>query len=214
MTKNPIQVAKELSGLKGEDLAERIGISASYLSRLGSNSRSIKTQMLDKIAEALGMTTTEFYGYLEDSKSSETRPAIPSKARALSLLQPAQVPLYGDLNGVGDYIEAPQEHLDMIAGPQHLTETQGAYALRMPGTSMEPRYHEGETLFVAPHTARPGQYVVIQYDLETGEFIWRVARYEKVSGSNRIFSRYNGDDLTIPNERIRAIHEIVATGNW
>ncbi len=151
------------------------------------------------------------------SEGTKAHSPISNKARIKSLLQPDQIPLYGDLDGFGDYIAAPQNHIDMIEGPRHLVETLGAYALRMPGTSMEPRYHEGETLFVVPRTARPGQYVVVQYLQETDEFeqaIWQVARYEKVTGANRVFSRYNGPDLVIPNEKIRAIHEIIATGGW
>jgi phage repressor protein C with HTH and peptisase S24 domain len=214
MTKNPVKVAKELSGLKGEQLAERIGISAGYLSRLGSSKRAIKTDLIDKLAEVSGLTTADFYLHLSDEENAPKPTKLSDSAKVAALLQPATIPLFGDLNGMVDYIEAPIDHLDMIEAPRRLTETEGAYAIRMPGTSMEPRYHEGETLFVAPHTARPGEYVVIQHSLETGEPVWQVARYERVAGASRVFSRYNGSDLTIPNERIRAIHKIIATGEW
>ncbi|WP_208996488.1 helix-turn-helix domain-containing protein [Pseudovibrio ascidiaceicola] len=214
MTKNPVKVAKELSGLTGEQLAEKIGISASYLSRLGSKGRSIKTDLIDKLAEAVGMSTAEFYGQISNDSSSPERPAFSEKAQVASLLEPAQLPLLGDLNGIGDYLPSRPDRIDTIEGPQRLLGIPGAYALRMPGTSMEPRYHEGETLFVNPRTAKPGQYVVIQYTLESGETVWQVARYERVSGSSRVFSRCNGTDLAIPNKQIIAIHEIIATGNW
>ncbi len=214
MTKNPIKAAKKISGLTGEQLAEKIGISASYLSRLGSKDRPVKTDLIDKLAEAVGMSSAEFYGVMAGESVPPERTANPGKARVAGILEPEQLPLLGDLNGIGDYLPSPPDHIDTIEGPQRLLGVPGAYALRMPGTSMEPRYHEGETLFVNPRTAKPGQYTVIQYVMETGEAVWQVARYERVAGNSRIFSRCNGADLTIPNDRIYAIHEIIATGNW
>lgn len=236
MTKNPIKVAKDLSGLTGEQLAEKIGISASYLSRLGSKNRSVKTDLLDKLAEVVGMSSAEFYSRLADNaepmqgrdlpelkdrlkfarkkagfaSAIEAAQALDLKApiythhengtrgtsldmidlyarffgvspewlqhggptpdlekwsgghlikkRALSLLKPAQLPLFGGMNGIEDFIEAPETHLDLIDAPQSLFDKPGAYALRMPGTAMEPRYHEGETLIIIPELPRPGGY--------------------------------------------------------
>ncbi len=64
MHKSPIKLAKELSGLTGERLAEELGISPAHLSRMGSNKRRITTDHIERLARVCGKSTEEFYKLL------------------------------------------------------------------------------------------------------------------------------------------------------
>ncbi|WP_139052125.1 helix-turn-helix domain-containing protein [Roseibium sp. TrichSKD4] len=64
MPKSPISLAKSLTGLTGEKLAEKLGVSATHLSRMGSNKRRITTEHIEKLAEISGKSVDEFYSLL------------------------------------------------------------------------------------------------------------------------------------------------------
>lgn len=64
MDKSPIRLAKQLSGLTGERLAEELGISAAHLSRMGNKKRRITTEIIDKLAAICGKSSDEFYQLL------------------------------------------------------------------------------------------------------------------------------------------------------
>lgn len=69
MNKSPIQLAKQLSGLTGEKLAEHLGVSPAHLSRMGSKKRRITTHHIEKLAAICGKTTEEFYQLLGTNPS-------------------------------------------------------------------------------------------------------------------------------------------------
>lgn len=64
MTRGPVQLAKELTGLTGEKLAEKMQISPAHLSRLARNRRTINSKHIEKLAEICGRTPEEFYRLL------------------------------------------------------------------------------------------------------------------------------------------------------
>lgn len=140
------------------------------------------------------------------------------RKRAAHALPPATMPLFASLTpGSDDYMDAPESYIDLIAAPPQLENTQNCYALRMPGPSMEPRYFEGETLYISPDIPRPGACALIQSIIFEGDeekLIWQVGRYERADGKTRIFSRFNDDDLVIKNAAIKAMHKIVACVDW
>jgi transcriptional regulator with XRE-family HTH domain len=61
MSKTPVNIALILSGLKGEDLADRMGISAPHLSRLKTGKSPTTNIHVQKLAEICGVTEQEFY---------------------------------------------------------------------------------------------------------------------------------------------------------
>lgn len=69
MNKSPIKLAKKLSGLTGEKLAEHLDISPAHLSRMGSKKRRITTEHIEKLAAICGKSTDEFYQLLGASPS-------------------------------------------------------------------------------------------------------------------------------------------------
>lgn len=53
---NPVKVWREHSGLTQQELAQRAGISAAYLSQIESGTRSGSTAVLQALAQALDLT--------------------------------------------------------------------------------------------------------------------------------------------------------------
>jgi transcriptional regulator with XRE-family HTH domain len=57
-----IKMLRERINMNGKDLAEKIGLSQSQMSRLEKGQRRIDTKILDKVADALGVKPSHFFG--------------------------------------------------------------------------------------------------------------------------------------------------------
>ncbi|WP_159437987.1 XRE family transcriptional regulator [Pseudovibrio ascidiaceicola] len=218
--KDRLKTAREKAGFaSAADAADALGIKIPTYTHHENGTRKPKTDAIERYARFFGVAAT-WLMFGKNETPAEVEPASnPIRKRQVAkLLSPFTVPVYGSISGGDeDYLEATSEALDHIAAPNSLMDVEGAFALYMPGTAMEPRYHEGETLFVNPKKLpRPGEYAAIMHSDQTptGSPIWQVGRYERVDAGNRVFSRYNGQELRIPTDKIRAIHKIVATGEW
>lgn len=100
--------------------------------------------------------------------------------------------------------------------PPMLEGVEGAYAVRVYGTSMEPRYFAGETVWINPREpVRSGDDVVVQLatddESERESYIKRfVSKSAKVT---RLY-QYNPDEnetneLEYPSDRVLSVHKIV-----
>lgn len=99
--------------------------------------------------------------------------------------------------------------------PPSLEGVEGAYAVRVYGTSMEPRYEAGETVWLNPHEpVRAGDDVVVQLIGEDDERESYIKRF--VSQSSRVTKlfQWNPDegesqDLEFDSSRVFSIHKVV-----
>lgn len=140
----------------------------------------------------------------------ETRPAM------VALPQGRDLPVLGAARG-GEraYFLSNGDLFEMTERPASLSGIDGAYAVYMVGESMEPRYHNGEVLYV--HPFRPperGKYVVVQLGPESGasDMEYLVKRYLGRAGGELVLEQYNPrGELRFPLTRVRAIHRIVGT---
>ena len=64
MGKTPVKLASDLTGLKGEELAERLGVSAPHVSRLKTGKSPTTTDHIKKLAEICNVSEQEFYSLL------------------------------------------------------------------------------------------------------------------------------------------------------
>jgi phage repressor protein C with HTH and peptisase S24 domain len=108
---------------------------------------------------------------------------------------------------------------DWLLRPAVLIGVNEAYAVVAAGTSMEPRYFDGEVVFVHPgRRVAPGlhTFVVVQfYPQEEGEAPKAVIKkYERQSGGELILSQYNPpQELRFAIETVKSIHLIVNPGD-
>ncbi|KZK85738.1 MULTISPECIES: XRE family transcriptional regulator [unclassified Pseudovibrio] len=219
--KDRLKSAREKAGFSSAaDAAEALGIKTPTYTHHENGTRKPKSNAIERYARFFGVDATWlFFGKGEGARAQqESRPLI-DKQRVKSLLQPFTVPVFGSLSGGNeDYLEATGEYLDHIPAPRSLMDVAGAYALYMPGNTMEPRYLEGEALFVNPKKLpRAGEYAAIQHVKDTGaeeHLVIQVGRYEGIEKGKRVFSRHNGENLKIPAEKMRAMQKVIATGEW
>ena len=108
---------------------------------------------------------------------------------------------------------------DWLLRPAVLIGVSEAYAVIAAGTSMEPRYFDGEIVFVHPgRRVAPSRhtFVVVQFfPEEEGEAPRAVIKkYERQTGSELILSQYNPpEELRFPIETVKSIHLIVNPGD-
>jgi len=181
--------------------------------------------ILDRVAEELngdgypsGREKTEKYrgsaenvGYSEPAQSLQIHRAPEFGMRDL--------PVRGVAAAGTDalFITNGEPH-DWLLRPAVLTGVNEAYAVIAAGSSMEPRYFDGEVVFVHPgRRVAPGPhtFVVVQFfPQEEGEAPKAVIKkYERQTGKELILSEYNPpEELRFPIETVKSIHLIVNPG--
>jgi transcriptional regulator with XRE-family HTH domain len=74
MPHSPIQIAKDLTGKNADEIAEEMGISSSYMSRLSSGDRKLTLAHVEKLAKIANVSLDKFYrmmGGANENNSSD-----------------------------------------------------------------------------------------------------------------------------------------------
>lgn len=126
------------------------------------------------------------------------------------------IPLYGHAVGGqdGEFVLNGNK-LDDISAPPSISGAKDAYAVTVAGDSMEPRYEDGETVFVDPNRrVHRGDYVVaqIQYEDE-GPRLAYIKRFVKHTADELVLEQFNPPkQLTFPHANVHSVHYIVMGG--
>lgn len=121
-----------------------------------------------------------------------------------------------------------REHQFEVFAPPLLQHVRGAYALLVPGRTMEPRFYQGEILYVNPHLpVEPGDFVVLfanwrqseNKDEPTGiydAYIKQFVGLEDGKNQYRQFAPGEGQAsiLKIPFHRVSFMEKIVLSGTY
>ncbi len=105
------------------------------------------------------------------------------------------------------------ETIDRVRRPVGIAGQQGVYALYVVGTSMEPKYEEGDLIYVS--TTRPpmiGDYVVIELHSETVDGIGKgyIKRLKSRNSSKIICTQHNPPkEVTFARNRVKAFHRVI-----
>lgn len=151
-----IRHLRRLRGWRLVDLAEKVDISAAYLSRIEQGQQEPSLEVLTKIADALGVPLAEI---LEGGPVGEQDPAA------------VRVPILGRTHAGWPIFaeEILEGYLSLPADPK--LETGSRYfALRVQGDSMAPTIPDGAIVIVRQQpTVTSGQIAVVQWaeDWET-----------------------------------------------
>ncbi len=152
--------ARREAGLKAKELAEKIGISAGYLSELETGKKPLSEELLKKIAGIIGKPVSFF---LASPVIGETQ-----SASIKSNLHPTPIPIswlpvisWVHAGEAASYEELPLDSQEHIPVP----EVKGrAFVLRIQGDSMEPRCLNGDCVVVLPdREAQTGNLVVAKF---------------------------------------------------
>jgi phage repressor protein C with HTH and peptisase S24 domain len=211
-----IRKAREMAGLTQPELAKVFNISREAVSlwEKGTNQPTG-----DKIARIAAETQVSvewlLTGQGERAGSAPAMVSLPfgaERAKDLGL-----IPVMGiGAAGTDGLCEWNGDIIDRVPRPPFLIDAVGAYAIYVLGTSMIPRYNDGEMAFVHPgRPITPGCYVVVQFYEDEGggtPKVW-IKQFLSRATRNTSLHQYNPPkDLKIPTQKILAVHRIVGTG--
>lgn len=126
------------------------------------------------------------------------------------------IPLYGHaVGGLDGEFVLNGNKLDDITAPSDLSPANGAYAVACAGESMEPRYFDGEIVFVDPtHRVRRGDFVVAQIKNpnEGNPPLAYIKRFIRHNDAELILEQYNpAKELRFPHADVVSVHYIAAS---
>ncbi|QXZ80183.1 repressor protein C [Rhizobium sp. L51/94] len=159
----------------------------------------------------------------DSSSASDVKPSVSNASfpPQFQRFPEGSIPLLGQTAGGanGRFILNGAE-VGRVFIPPSLEGVENAYAVRVYGTSMEPRYFAGETVWLNPNEpVRKNDDVVVQVitDEENGRESY-IKRFVSQSSKLTRLYQYNPEDgeeaeLTFPTDQVFSIHKIVFHAN-
>lgn len=207
-------------GIDLKELSTRLGKNHAYMhqfihrgvpKKLHADDRAALSQILRIPETALGAPKeSTLYAFpLQNHKSNATITGKPEE------IGPA-IPLYGTaVGGVDGQFELNGNMLDRVKAPVSLYGVRDAYAVRVAGDSMEPRYEDGETVYVNPDR-RPvrNDYVVaqIRIDEDTAPLAY-VKKFVRWNSAVLVLSQFNPPkELEFDGRYVESVHYILKSG--
>lgn len=208
-------------------------VSSSFFQDLKKKDTKPRLETVLKLLGAVNATLPQFNALLTgvDGYEPEAETSIPStNVREADIpyrhrSNPTDVPIYGTAEGAQLFIDQreietttmmPDEVVDYIRRPIGIAERRSVYALFVVGTSMEPRWMDGEPIFVDPNrTPAIGDHVVAQlvrHNPDGGQEIVRamVKRLVRRTAEYYELQQYNPDlTFRIPKTDVRDLHRVI-----
>lgn len=203
-----------------ETFGKRLGVSRGAVANW-ERGLGIKRDNMQAIAEKFRVSfewlaTGKGPVYAGDaSKLSETPNAVVGDKLAE---RGEYIPLFGHAVGGadGEFILNGNK-LDDILAPPGLSPVRGAYAVTCAGESMEPRYYDGETVFVDPmRRVRRGDFVVAQIanPNEGAPPLAYIKRFIRHNDTELVLEQFNpAKELRFPHDAVVSVHYIVLGGS-
>ena len=202
-------------GLSMKEASERIGRNHAYLQQFLE--RGVPANLPEDVREKLA----SLIGVSPDHLRSAGPPKESVYRMPILKIPPAtpgdKIPVMGVGEGGGEGRSLWNgEIVDYVDRPPSLAGAPNGYATYVTGTSMEPRYHPGEMIYV--HPGRPvtvGSYVLVQLRAKSeGEpppaLIKRLA---KKTGTKIVLEQFNPAKLfDIALKDVVSMHRIVGSG--
>ena len=127
-----------------------------------------------------------------------------------------KIPVYGQaVGGIDGEFVMNGDRLEDVFAPPVLSSVSEAYAVYVAGESMEPRYFDGEIVFVNPlKRVRRGDFVVAQIQAEEhGPKLAYVKRFVRWNAQVLVLSQYNPEkELHFAANQVVSVHLVVMGG--
>jgi len=214
------------SGKTPRALSLAIGANASYVGQvLHGRGGTPSAEKLRLLAAELGTTTTYLLGEttVEGQPTSEVEITDMPQWRASAgqrlpvygtgYCDDLQVEADGNLYHIEQTMFEPTHVVQMIERPAALRDAKDAYAIYFHGSSMEPRFFQGEIALVMPTTPGPGDFVVVQLNDGNGDDVVHVLvkRLVRVTASYVELEQYNPPIVfKVERRRVTRMHRIVS----
>lgn len=193
--------------LTPEGAARRCGLTRDYFRKLFERPHaSPRGVTLAKIAQGLATTPEALMG----SSAAPRAPMPPAGAL------PYDVPVMGTAAGshIRGAFQLTPGPVDIVRRPPALMGARDLYALYVEGTSMEPRFHPGDLIYVHPRKPpRVNDPVVVQcFDGSDDEIAAMVGIFLKWTPTHLHIAKYNPQsEVQILRETVKAVHKVLST---
>ena len=221
---NIIRKLREQCGLTQTELARLVRTSQPQINRLEGGERQLSKDWAEKLAPHLGVAPAELmFGRVTNlsTVASTVSDAVENPANAAigaRLSDGARdVPVYGQAVGGedGEFV-LNGEKLDDVFRPPSLSSVIDAYAVYVAGSSMEPRYFDGEVVYVNPvKKVRRGDFVVAQIrDNERETILAYVKRFVRWNERELVLFQFNPErELIFQSQNVVTVHLAVMGGS-
>lgn len=228
--------ARRHKGLTQDALAKAIGVSRQAVTQWEAGDTDPSTENLLHVSEILNVSVEVLTGGATKIRDvvpigqtepvklvSDRRPEVRSfedeVVRAfgtptMNKDYPQDVPVYGVAVGgsEGEFVLNGQI-VDYVRRPPGIAKARNVYAIFVIGSSMSPRFEEGEIVYVTPHKPPAiGDYVVVQMvgKTEDDNGVALIKRLERRSGDRVLLSQFNPPaELELDRESIKAMHVVM-----
>ena len=205
-------------GLSMKEVSEAIGKNHAYLQQFLERGvpHRLPEEPRERLAQVLGVADAQLKE--APGASSGREAAIRGPLRRLSPTNPLdRIPVLGIAEGGEEgWSLWNGDVVDYAARPPSLAGAPNGYATYVVGSSMEPRYHPGEMIFVHPgKPVAPGNYVVVQVkpkaDGEPPRAL--IKRLVRRTASKITLAQFNPErSFDVALKDIVSIHRIVGSG--
>lgn len=225
--KDRILEARTEAKLTQQQLADATGKSRGAVAQWESGETRPRHATLQAIANATGKSVIWLESgitTIEGALSDKSQPTVTTRPNASFPPKYQQFPTDSSIPLLGQSIGGPNgrfvlngSEVGRVFCPPGLEGVEGAYAVRVFGTSMEPRYMAGETVWLNPQEPVRANDDVVAQILQNGDD-QPVESYIKqfVSRSSKVLRlrQHNPEDgeskeLEFDNEKVFSVHKIV-----
>jgi phage repressor protein C with HTH and peptisase S24 domain len=212
------QEALDRAGVSQADLARRLRLAPSAVSRMLKGERQMKLLEAVQVAQFLGLSQDEVLRHAGAEAPLSPRSGPPRRGRPPRLTTgvmataPPQrdepIPIRSAGRGGGEQeMFLADGPIGYTARPANLNGVRGAYAIYMVGDSMEPRYEQGWLLHVNPFKPPTRGRDVVVYKKGQAVLIKQFVRWE---GDALVLRQLNPEqELRIPRDEVGECHLIV-----
>lgn len=191
------------------DFARAAGISEGRVSQLLYPGTSFGERAARNLAFNLRLAERYFEEGFSSSSSATTQPAIESNVEpALELKKSRRVPITGSVRGGPDGYLVQDNGAD--GWVEYWTGDPRAYALRVKGDSMHPRYRAGEYVVITPSIeAQSGRDVVVK--LHDGNCLLKQLNWIREDEVQFVSINNGYEPMTIGREEIECIERVAGS---
>jgi phage repressor protein C with HTH and peptisase S24 domain len=201
-------------GLSMKEASERIGRNHAYLQQFLERGipAALPEEARERLAELLGVPQEDLRG-----QGPPSRAARPAYLRLGPSAPGDRIPVMGVAEGGGEGRSLWNgEIVDYVQRPPALSGAPNGYATYVIGTSMEPRYHPGELVYVHPgKPVNPGAYVLVQLKPpeEGSPPLALIKRLAKKTATKIVLEQFNPPkQFDVPAKELVSMHRIIGSG--